>query len=205
MFGLNGGNGRRFCCCADSDSTSINLNDIDSDAIWLKHERRTRRHRDYQLLRKLARRGCKEEDRQLLWIKSTNASEEDMVRYSDLTKTLFEDIEMQDFPQFPMFGSKCRFKTLDSEKKYCARKILVVLAVEHDSLHYCPQIPFVVEVIIQHVEEKVAFAILNAMVDVSKKNDWYFRTDFFNFRVRLRTFIDVFADHVKLCVRKCIF
>ncbi|ETO26676.1 rabGTPase-activating protein [Reticulomyxa filosa] len=137
-----------------------------------------------------------------------------MIRYKDLTKTLFEGIEMQDFPQFPMFGSKCRFKTLPPKTKYCARKILVVLAVDHDSLHYCPQIPFVVvkvvllvskkkkkkEVMIQHVEEKAVFAIVNAMLTVSKTNDWYFRTDFFNFRVRLRTFMDVFADNVKLCV-----
>ncbi|ETO31781.1 rabGTPase-activating protein, partial [Reticulomyxa filosa] len=145
----------------------------------------------------MARDGCTEEQRGLLWIKATNASERDMRSYEELSKTLFEGIEMHNFPQFPMFGSRCRFKTLAPGKKYSARKILVVLAVEHDSLRFCPQIPFVVESMIRHVDDATAFAIVNAMVRVSKQNHWYFRTDFFNFRVRLRAFLDVFADQVK--------
>ncbi|ETO26079.1 hypothetical protein RFI_11057 [Reticulomyxa filosa] len=126
------------------NSDTLNLNDIDSKSIWLKHDRDIRKQNAYQFLRKLTREGCENSDRRLIWIKGTNASEKDMNRYKELTKTLFEGIEMQEFPQFPMFGSKCRFKTLSPESKYCARKILVVLAVEHDSLHYCPQLPFIV-------------------------------------------------------------
>ncbi|ETO13666.1 rabGTPase-activating protein, partial [Reticulomyxa filosa] len=225
-----------FCCYSSAGTPDkVNLNDIDSEAIFLKDDRTTRKHQDYKTLRRLAREGLSKNDRRLAWIKATNASDKDMIAYKKLNKTLFEGIEMHEFPQFPMFGSKCRFKALSTQQKYCVRKILVVLAVEHDSLHYCPQIPFVVvesnkkkniyihicvyvynfvccreycfvkskkskmkETIIQHVEEATAFAIMNAMVKVSKQNDWYFRTDFFNFRVRLRTFMDVFADNVKL-------
>ncbi|ETO25025.1 RabGAP/TBC domain-containing protein, partial [Reticulomyxa filosa] len=179
----------------------MQLPDIDSGVIFYKHERSIRNRKEYRTLQTMAREGCNEKNRPLFWKKAIGVSKRDMQSYEKWSKGIFEGIAMQDFPQFPMFGSKCRFKTLSPEKKYCARKILVVLAVEHDSLRYCPQIPRggqkKKETVVKHVDEATAFGILNAMVEVSKKNHWYFRTDFFQFRVGLRAFLDLFADQVK--------
>jgi len=83
-------------------------------------------------------------------------------------------------------------------KLHEAQRILLVLAIEHDSLKYCPQLPYVVERMLldPNATEQGVFAICHSMLVASKRNNWYFRTDYFNSYVRIKTFLSIFEDNV---------
>jgi hypothetical protein len=182
------------------DFKTFDFEAVDASAIVDKHLQSVRKHNDYRALRTAARQGIPNDElRVIIWRKATKASDKDVKRFKILCDELFSGIDASSFPQFPMFGSKhCTFSTLSVDRKLEAMRILVIAAVEHDSLKYCPKLPYVVEYMLGSCEDPcLVFAMVNAMLITSKRNHWYFRFDFFNFRVFLRILMSIFAANCK--------
>eukprot|EP01084_Bolivina_argentea_P253756 426373_1 len=209
---------------ASQNSVKINIDDIDLEAIdesksHEKENKKTRKSKEYKQLRVLARSGIDAPRRFELWRKATNALDKYNKMYNIISEELFEDIDMNEFPQFPRFGSACKFERLlpennnnnndnDNEEKknenncsnllHSSQRILLILAMEHDSLKYCPQLGYLVEEMLLDINtsENAVFSICNSMLIASKRNNWYFRTDYFNSYIRIQTFLSIFEDNV---------
>lgn len=214
---------------ANAGGGKVNIDDIDLASLDesksnLKENKKTRKSKEYKSLRTLARSGIDNKRRFELWRKATNGKEEYIKMYKDISNDLFSDIDMEQFPSFPLFGSGCTFQRLlpkkihhdneniDNNKTtlnvnndnnnliHSSQRILLVLAVEHDSLKYCPQLCYIVEEMLldENATEYGVFSICHSMLVASKRNNWYFRTDYFNSYVRIKTFLSIFEDNVSL-------
>eukprot|EP01084_Bolivina_argentea_P060941 111338_1 len=138
-----------------------------------------------------------------IWIKATNANSKLMHEYSEMCKELFQNIHMDQFPHFAVFGcDSIQFEQLPISQRFGLQRILVILATYHVSLTYCPQIVHLIGVLLNKIDEKCVFALCHSMLNASKgskmERNMYFTFNYVRNCIRIQTLLSLIDNNVKM-------
>lgn len=130
--------------------------------------------------------------------KDSPTSTDSRSRSLSIKESIFFEVNPRIYPEFggKLYLDKSKGCYLNESGKSAAKRVLCVLSEMDKEIDCCPTIPDIVQALLLVMTEHDAFACLYAMLTISKRTQWYFRTS----RIQHTLYIETFTAMITIYV-----